>query len=119
MSDEKAKLPSCLTCPSWEPMNGSMKANDDGVIPGTCRHRSPVAHIVPVQTLQGPQAAVQGFFPPIGSNEWCSAHPELANKMTPLVYDKERGFNRAPTIDEAKAFAVKTEFDPMIDDANN
>ena len=99
-------LPCCLTCPSWEPVENGSKSNDDSVIPGSCHRHSPIAHIVPVQTLQGSQMAVQGFFPPVGSNDWCSDHPSLAEAMTSLKYDKATGFNRAPTLEEARAFAV-------------
>jgi hypothetical protein len=103
----------CKTCKSWHPVAVAPKLRsvDDLAVdplPGQCRINPPVIQIIPVgQDLQGQmKMAIQGMFSPCDSDNWCSKHSDLSRT---LAWNNQTGFERAPTLEEARHFA------PVID----
>jgi hypothetical protein len=68
----------CESCPSFQGPAG------DGM--GECR--------------LAPQVVYKAKF------DWCSEHPWRHNSMRPLTYSKESGFDRPPSLAEARVFAI-------------
>lgn len=100
-------MTTCATCPAYEPTEDIML--DDGMktTRGMCRMDSP--KIFPAGAQVRPNM-VQGFdaqigfvsaYPGTGAGDWCMRHPQRADT---LVYDRNEGFNRAPTLKEAQRF---------------
>ena len=99
----------CGTCPWFKAMEripgtdkvaGQCKADPPKLIPGMVRAGG---------SLSGSMDAQFGYtsaFPGTTDDDWCRLHPE---RIEPLKYDRNQGFNRTPTLAEAKMFAVTDE----------
>lgn len=75
----------CGTCPYWnaiDAMKAKQLGNPNG---GQCRFAPPVNHLMPVETLQGQQLGVNGFWPATGSDQWCGKHPLLAAEINAAI----------------------------------
>jgi hypothetical protein len=107
----------CGNCPRWDRLNEqqgicrlqSPKQTVVGVGEGLARQLVPVTH--PVYAITQP-------------SDVCALHPELLQREvvalgsalfhafdTRLLWDREKGFNRAPDLQEAARFAVDPEKD--------
>ena len=99
----------CGTCAWFKPMErvpgtdkvaGQCKAEPPKLVPGMARIGG---------SITGGMDAQFGYtsaFPGVTDDDWCRMHPE---RIEVLKYDRNAGFNRAPTLAEAQAFGVTDE----------
>jgi len=126
--EQDAINPTCATCPAWE-------GRDENV--GECRRELPqvffagTTHGKPDKP-NAPASPVPVFFtahPTTPAEHWCVHHPGRRGDMLADIeyqaletaidwlkrggsaqplWEKDRGFLRAPTLDEARRYAVDT-----------
>lgn len=102
----------CANCPRWDQLK-----EDQGI----CRLRIPTNSVIGVGEGidRSPRPVTYPVYDITQANDVCALHPQLllaeivavARAVfkawdTRLAWDREKGFNRAPTLDEAMKFAA-------------
>lgn len=108
----RAHTHTCSTCPRWDQVK---------VEQGICRLRRPNMAVVGIGEGidRSPRPVTYPIYDFTLAGDVCAFHPELLRAEvvdlfrhvfhaweTRLAWDREKGFNRAPGLDEARKFAV-------------
>lgn len=126
--NEQNTQPLCATCRKWALVPKENQPDVSGkLVFGHCRARPPRVHFLPMPAASAKETLLKltkpgagsspmqltpvNVFPATESREWCAEHVATLAQSDPLIYDPDRynvnhGFNRPPTLAEAKVFAA-------------